>query len=75
MPLRKHAAAEPPMPTEPQVDEQRFIDGFKELGITNFPAYSTADNFARQFTRCSLLKVENIELSGSSDSSTRRFQK
>lgn len=75
MPLPKQTAKDSSVPTtQPSVDERRFIDGFRELGITSFPTYNTtADQFARQFTRCSLLKIENIVLSGSSDSSTKRF--
>jgi hypothetical protein len=43
---------------------KKFEEGFRQFGITHFPAYSNPQDFATRFERCSIL-VENSGLSTS----------
>ncbi len=68
MPPTKEAPATRQNPDRTSYD-QRFSDGLRELGITSFPVYKTAEDFARQFHRCSILTTEKISFSSNSGSS------
>ena len=48
---------------------RNYLDAFKKFQINekDFPEYSNADDFARQFKKCSIYKYRNISYSNDSN--------